>query len=58
MLLKRDDVNPDKPDNCGRTPLSLAATPLSFAARDGHEKVVKMLLERDDPSPDKPDSDS
>jgi len=30
------------------------ATPLMWAARNGHEGVVKMLLKRDDVSPDEP----
>ena len=47
MLLQRDDVNPDKPDNEGRTLLW-------NAAYNGHVGVVKMLLERDDVNPDRP----
>ena len=43
LLLAQQDVNPGKPDNRGRTPLSLAAG-------GGHAGVVKMLL------PDKPDN--
>ena len=37
MLLGREEVNPDKPDNLGRTPLS-------YAARSGYEEVVLVLL--------------
>ena len=37
QFLDREDVNPDKPDNEGRTPLS-------WAASQGHEHVVKLLL--------------
>jgi len=49
ILLGRDDVNPDKPDNDGRTPLWRAAY-------CGHEGVVKILLRRDGIKPDKPDN--
>ena len=49
MLLQRDNVSPDEPDESGQTPLS-------WAARYGREGVVKMLLRRDDVNPDKPDS--
>ena len=37
ILLCRDDINPNKPDEDGQTPLLLAA-------RNGHEGVVKILL--------------
>jgi len=37
ILLGRDDVEPDKPDNYGQAPLLQAA-------RNGHEGVVKLLL--------------
>ena len=47
LLLEREDVSPDRPENCGRTPLSLAAT-------SGNEGVVKLLLERENVSPDRP----
>ena len=49
LLLEREDVNPDSPDNRGKTPLSLAA-------ENGHDGVVKLLLEREDVSPDRPDN--
>ena len=50
LLLARDDVNPDKPDNDGQTPLWVA----SFY---GHSGVVRLLLPRDDVNADKPDND-
>ena len=40
-VLAQDDVDADSKDNGGRTPLSLAA-------RRGHEVVVELLMERDD----------
>ena len=40
-LLGRNDVNPDKPDNKGQTPLSCAA-------KNGHVGVVEILLGRGD----------
>jgi len=48
LLLAREDVNPDRPDDFGRTPISLAA-------ERGHEAVVKLLLERRDVDPDRRD---
>ena len=48
VLLGRQGVNPDKPDNFGQTPLNRAA---SF----GHKGVVKILLEREEVNPDQPD---
>ena len=48
ILLERDDIDPDKPDQDGRTPLW-------WAAWVGQEGVVKLLLGRDDVNPDKPD---
>ena len=48
ILLERDDVDPDKPNNWGQTPLWQAA-------QGGHEGMVKILLERDDVDPDKLD---
>ena len=50
ILLEREEVNPDKPDSDGRTPLS-------FAAEDGHEGVVKILLGRGEVNPDGPDNE-
>ena len=50
ILLARDDVNTDIPDNEG-------TTPLSWAARNGHEGVVKILLERDHVNPEIPDNE-
>ena len=48
MLLKRNDVNPDKADKWSRTPLARAA-------KNGHEEVVRMLLKENDVNPDKAD---
>jgi len=48
VLLGRDNVNPEKSDNCGQRPLH-------HAAKRGHEGVVKILLGRGDINPDKPD---
>jgi len=49
ILLGREDVAPDKPDDDGQTPLS-------HAAWNGHSGVVKILLGREDVDPDKPDN--
>ena len=49
ILLAREEVNPDKPDEWDRTPLSSAAA-------NGHVGVVKILLEREVVDPDKPDN--
>ena len=40
------EINPDKSDNVG-------ATPLSLAAAGGYEEVVKLLPEEDEVNPDK-----
>ena len=50
IFLRRSGVNPDKRDQFGRTPLSLAA-------RKGHAGVVKVLLGRGDVDPDMLDND-
>jgi len=51
MLLQREDINPNQADTlCGQTPLSLAA-------ENGHDGIVKMLLEREDVNPDQPDTE-
>jgi len=47
MLLERDEVNADRQDNDGQTPLL-------GASDKGHEGIVKMLLERDEVKPDNP----
>ena len=49
ILLRRREINPDKPGNNGQTPLS-------FAAECGHEGVVKILLGREEVSPERPDN--
>lgn len=41
LLLNRDDVATDSRDKYGWTPLS-------WAAEEGHETIVKLLLSRDD----------
>jgi len=48
ILLGRIDVNPDRADKCGRTPLS-------WAAEYGYGESVRMLLERDDVNPNTAD---
>ena len=50
MLLEREEVNPDKPDDSGRSPLS-------YAASGNHEDVVRMLLRRAEVTPDTLDND-
>jgi len=50
LLFKKKYVNPDRPDDHGRTPLS-------WAARCGHDGAVKLLLGLEDVSPDTPDDD-
>jgi len=50
MLLKRADVNPERPDNRGRTPLS-------YAAQRGSAKVVEILLGREEVNPEQPDNE-
>ena len=49
ILLRREEVDPDKPDGYSQAPLL-------YAAWRGHEGVVKMLLEREEVNPDKPDN--
>jgi len=44
-------INPDAPDSW------YDRTPLSWAAGNGHEGIVKLLLERKDVNPDIPESD-
>ena len=46
----RDDVEADSKDNEGRTPLS-------WAAGDGAEVVVKLLVDRDDVEADSKDNE-
>ena len=41
LLVKRDDIEADSKNMDGRTPLS-------WAAQNRHEAVVKLLVERDD----------
>ncbi|PUU73922.1 ankyrin repeat-containing domain protein, partial [Tuber borchii] len=49
MLLELGDVDPNKSDNGGQTPLYCAA-------HDWNEREVKWLLRHDDINPDKPGS--
>ena len=49
LLLGREDVNPDRPDDVARTPIS-------WAAGNGHEEVVNLLLGRGDVDPDRADN--
>jgi len=51
LLLGRNDLNPDKPDNNGKTQVWSASS-------NGHEGVVNLLFARDDVNPDKPDTNS
>ena len=46
-LLAREEVNPEKLDDDGDTPLTCAA-------HDGREGVVKILFEQEGVDPDKP----
>ena len=41
LLLGREDVDPDRPDDEARTPIS-------WTAENGHEEVVNLLLGRRD----------
>ena len=47
MLLERSDINPDKSDMDGQTPLYRATL-------NGHEEVVRILLRWDEVNPDNP----
>jgi len=49
LLLARNDVNPNKPTNDGKTPLW-------WASCNGHEGVVRLLLARGDVNPRQPDN--
>ena len=61
MLLGREEVHPDKPDNCGRTPLSYAAEcrwgfACGLTGWRENTRVVKILLGREGVNPDRPDN--
>jgi len=49
LLLTREEVDSEKPDNDGQTPLRRASW-------NGHEGVVKLLLSRGEVNPDKPNN--
>ena len=49
ILLKRDDIDPNRSDEHDKTPLY-------HAVQNEHEGIVKILLERDDVSPNNPDN--
>jgi len=49
ILLRQRSVDPNKPDNCGRTALS-------YAAQDGLERVVKILLQQQGVNPNEHDN--
>ena len=51
MLLEREDVNLSQAD------IKYGQTPLTRAARGGHEGVVKVLLERKDVNPNQMDAE-
>jgi len=48
LLLEREDVDPNRPDENDQTPLGCAAI-------EGHEGVVKLMLGREDVDPNHPD---
>ena len=48
LLLAHDDIDPNKSDSCGQTPLWWA----SFGR---HEGAMRLLLARDDVNPNTPD---
>ena len=48
LLFGKKYINPDRPDDRGQAPLS-------WAARNGHDGIVRLLLERGGVSPDRPD---
>ena len=50
ILLGRGEVNPDRKDDSGQTPLL-------YAAAYRREGVVKILLGRKEFNPEKPDND-
>ena len=50
MLLEREEVNPDRVDSYGQTPIS-------WATEKGHEGIVKMLSARVEVNPDQADTD-
>ena len=49
LLFEQEDVNLDSSSKSGRTPLS-------WAAENGHEGIVKLLLGREDVNPDTQDT--
>lgn len=49
LLLEREDVSPNKPDNGG-------LTPPSWASWDGGYGIVELLLKQNEVNPNRPDN--
>ena len=64
--LAQEEVDPNRPNNRGQTPLSFAVwrgceevvkIPLLYAAPERYERIVRILFTREEVDPDKPDDD-